>query len=563
MIRFLSRNLLTVGLAIALGGSLLTACSSMGSSSSPSVPAGNDTNNNGSYSIGGASYAVASSSGGAATGGMPAEQKLDLNVEVPKASENYVYAANPDRNSVAVINPTHLTIQTVAVDAAPRGLQTLPNQDAAIVVNTGSSTVSVLTTGADGKTANATLPVMRGANVAAVSPDGKYALIYYDSTRPTSGPLTDSPQSMSALDLSAAVPAVYQVTVGYHPTAVSFAADSTQAFVVSDDGISIVDLTHLSSPASRLSANVQVYDATATSALSVWVSPDGDYAVARQAGSSKLRLVGLAAPVQTDLDLQDVLDEFADAGTPSSLDVSDVALAPDGKFLLAVIRNRKVLVRVPIPDGFDDVSLVQQVSLPNVLTGAVSIGPDGHYAVLYTTVDSENEQRVSVLDLTGQTALKTINLHKIVDGVAFDPTGKTAYILHVKSAGDPAATGLTQDQVTARRYGYSLVDLASATSKLQFTDSEPGQIAALPDGSALFILFPDTSPWSVQRAQLDGFAVDSIGIGSQPTGIGFVSKARQVFISQAQVDGRMTFIDWVSLQIKSVAGYELNSSIWE
>ena len=508
--------------------------------------------------MGGASFAVGSS-----TGGLPAEQKIDVAVEVPKASENYVYAANPDRNSVAVINPTNLAIQTVAVDAAPRALQTLPNQDAAIVVNTGSSTVSVLTTNSDGKTASTTLPVMRGANVAAVSPDGKYALIYYDSTRPTSGPLTDSPQSMSALDLSAAVPAVYQITVGYHPTAVSFTADSTQAFVVSDDGISIVDLTHLNSPASRLSESVQVYDATVTSPLSVWVSPDGDYAVARQAGASKLRLVGLAAPLQSDLDLQGVLDEPADAGTASALDVSDVALAPDGKFLLAVIRNREILVRVPIPDGFDDVSLVQQIFLPNVLTGAVSIGPDGHFAVLYTTVDSQNEQRISVLDLTGQTALKTINLHKIVDGVAFDPTGKTAYVLHVKTAGDPAASNLTQDQVTARRYGYSLVDLASATSKLQFTDSEPGQIAALPDGSALFILFPDTSPWSVQRAQLDGFAVDSIGIGSQPTGIGFVSKAKQIFISQAQVDGRMTFIDWTSLQIKSVAGYELNSSIWE
>jgi YVTN family beta-propeller protein len=499
----------------------------------------------------------------AATGGLPAEHKIDLALEVPKASENYVYAANPDRNSVAVINPTNLAIQTVAVDAAPRGLQTLPNQDAALVVNTGSSTVSVLMTSADGKTGCATLPVMRGANVAAVSPDGKYALIYYDSTHPTSGPLTDSPQSMSALDLSGPEPAVYQVTVGYHPTAVSFAADSTQAFVVSDDGISIVDLKHLSSAASRLSENVQVYDVTATSALSVWVSPDGDYAVARQSGSSKLRLVGLAAPLQTDLDLLDALDEPADAGTASSLDVSDVALAPDGKFLLAVIRNRKLLARVPIPAGFDDMSLVQQISLPNVLTGAVSIGPDGHYAVLYTTVDSENEQRISILDLTGQMALRTVNLHKIVDGVAFDPTGKTAYVLHVKSAGDPTNSGLSQDQITARRYGYSLVDLVSATSKLQFTDSEPGQIAALPDGSALFILFPDASPWLVQRALLDGFAVDSIGIGSQPTGIGLVSKAKEVFVSQAQADGRMTFIDWTSLKIKSVAGYESNSSIWE
>jgi hypothetical protein len=119
------------------------------------------------------------------------------------------------------------------------------------------------------------------------------------------------------------------------------------------------------------------------------------------------------------------------------------------------------------------------------------------------------------------------------------------------------------DQQTARQYGYSLLDLASGNSKLLLADSQPGQIAALPDGSALFILFADAAPWSVKRVDLAGFAVDSIGIGSQPTGIGFVPKAEQVFVSQAQSDGRITFIEWNSLRIKSVAGYELNSSIWE
>jgi hypothetical protein len=118
-----------------------------------------------------------------------------------------------------------------------------------------------------------------------------------------------------------------------------------------------------------------------------------------------------------------------------------------------------------------------------------------------------------------------------------------------------------------------MVDLASGTAKLQFTDSAPGQVAALPDGSSMFILFPNSAPWSVQRVQLLGFGVDSIGIGSQPTGIGFVPQVElgqvpqpgqgQIFVSQAQADGRMTFIDCASLKIKSVAGYELNSNIWE
>ncbi len=492
---------------------------------------------------------------------------------MPKASENYVYAANPDRNSVAIIDPTSLAIQTVSVDSAPRGLQILPNRDAAVVVNTGSSTVSVLTTDSSHITSATTLDVMRGANVAAVAPDGKHALIYYDSTQPTSGPLTDSPQNMSALDLTGSEPVVYQVTVGYHPTSVNYASDSSKAFVVSDDGVSVVDIQHLDTAANRLSELIHLYDATVTSTADVLVSPNGTYAVAHQQNSTVLRLVDLASQDHTDLDLGTLFtNSTSDAGAVPALDVSDVELAPDGSYLLAVIRNMHALVRVPIPDGFDDTSQVQRTDLPtNVLIGAVNIGPDGHYAVLYTTLDQYKEEHISILDLTGQKAIQTINMHKMVDAVAFDPTGKTAYILQVKTDGDPNEAGITYDEETSRQYGYSLVDLASANAKLLTPDTQPGPIAALPDGSALFILFPDKStipngsPWSVQRVDLAGFAVASIDISSQPTGIGFVPKAQppQVFVSQAQTDGRMTFIDWTSLKIKSVAGYELNSSIWE
>jgi len=60
-----------------------------------------------------------------------------------------------------------------------------------------------------------------------------------------------------------------------------------------------------------------------------------------------------------------------------------------------------------------------------------------------------------------------------------------------------------------------------------------------------------------------GFSVDHVGIGSLPTGIGFVELAKKVFVSQQHVDGRMTFINWTDLKVTSVTGYELNSGIWE
>ena len=193
----LKRKYFLAGLLVVVGLGYTLACASSSNSTGGVDNAGPGAD----FSAGvGGSGANAGNSFVAATGGtsLPPETKVTLAVEVPQASQNYVYAANPDRDSVAVINPINLSIQTVAVDSAPHGLKTIPNQDSAIVVNTGSSTVSVLRTDASGTVAT-TKQVMSGSNVVSVAPNGGYAVVYYDSSQPTDGPPTDSPQNMSVV----------------------------------------------------------------------------------------------------------------------------------------------------------------------------------------------------------------------------------------------------------------------------------------------------------------------------------------------------------------------------
>ena len=221
-----NRQHLWVGFAALVALGYLGACGSTSADSTGGTNLGTPTANN--SGMGGAASNGGNNNGSfqVATGGaaLAPETKVELAVEVPQASPRYVYAANPDRDSVAIIDPSNLGIQTVAVDSAPHGLKTVPNQDAALVVNTGSSTVSVLrttTVGANSATNVTSLAVMSGSNVASVAPDGKHAVVYYDSSKPTDGPPTDSPQNMSVVDLSTASPVVYKVTVGYHPTSVT------------------------------------------------------------------------------------------------------------------------------------------------------------------------------------------------------------------------------------------------------------------------------------------------------------------------------------------------------
>jgi len=224
----LNRRFLIVGLVVAAALAQLVACSSTnasdsGSAMTPNAGPGASIGGAGNgFNIGNPGGAQSSGVGGTS---LPPEQKATIVVDVPKASKNYVYAANPDRDSVAIINPSSLSIQTVSVDAAPHGLQTLPGQDGAIVVNTGASTVSVLRTGKDGSTHVSTVPVMTGANVVSIAPDGQHALVYYDASQPTAGPSTDSPKQVSAIDLSQDTPVVYNIKVGYRTTNVKFYED--------------------------------------------------------------------------------------------------------------------------------------------------------------------------------------------------------------------------------------------------------------------------------------------------------------------------------------------------
>src|ERR1017187_2975251 len=99
----LNRRFLIVGLAAAAALAQLVACSSMnaadsGSGMAPTANSGAGIGGAGDgFNIGNPGGAQSSGVGGTS---LPPEKKATIVVDVPKASQNYVYAANPDRDSV-------------------------------------------------------------------------------------------------------------------------------------------------------------------------------------------------------------------------------------------------------------------------------------------------------------------------------------------------------------------------------------------------------------------------------------------------------------------------------
>lgn len=608
------------------------------------------------------------------------EEEVVVQFELPSAGERYVYAANPDNNSVAVIDSQTLAIQSVEAGDRPTFLQSLGGRDAAIVLNVNSDDATIVRT-EDGASRTSEVDVVAGSNAIAVAPDGAAAVVYFNVDLRSTGS-SGSFQDLSVVLLEEGNDRSVGMTVGFRPRAVYFSDDSKRAFVVTEDGVSILDFDEIRKQGSHIATTIALGSATEAEAVDVSITPDGKYALSRPSGEGVLRLTSLTdpdAPRQT-LDLTEVFRRAAqqnnqpeaDAGADTSgtepaadttspetgaessstaestsaestsaesssgesiafdagsdaleadagvvtnsdetaavtnvtdetstsnvdtnvtsqavtaeasseapapvtpapdpdaplefTEITDVDLAPNGDFAMAVFRDRRTVLKVPIPDGFDDIDNVSVITVGNEIVGSVNIAADGTRALLYTTAQDTNEH-LTILDVETE-ELRVVRLPKAVQAVTVAPDGESALVVHRKLEGDPNEAGIDPDELIDRSYGYSVLRLEDGFSKLQLTSSPQGASTIVPDGSTMFILFNSSSLGvrDVHRVGLRNFLVQPITLGSPPISLGAVPGSSKVFVGQDHPDGRITFIDWESAETESVTGFELNSRIRE
>jgi hypothetical protein len=508
---------------------------------------------------------------------LPPEVELVVDLQLPQASENYVYAANPEAGTVAVIDAATQAIHTVETAGRPTYLRTLAGSDSAIVLNLGSSsqssapTASVIRT-REGSSTSADIEVVSGANAIGVAPDSKHAVVYYNASYASANTGSGSFQDVSVLVLSSDGKGdkAINMTVGFRPRALFFAADGQRAFVVTEDGVSVLDFAQVERDGSGIARLVTFGDVD-LKAVDVAITPDGRFALARAEGQGLLHLVelnGNAPRKLLDLSLAyrgPVIENPDDAGVPAELPfaVTDLDVLPDGSAAIAVLRNQRAILRIPLPAGFDDSTKVSTISVGEEVVGSVTVSDDGKVALLYTTaIDFE---RLTIVELDSSAPPRTVGLRKAVQAVAFTPDNKSALITHKRADGDPFQPGISPDLMLDRSDGYSLLRVASGDVKLQQTASALGPIVMVPDSSFLFILFRNDarSLREVHRVSLSSFLVDPITqLENPPISIGVAPASQSVFVNLLHPDGRMTFIDWNDpSSIKTVTGFELNSRI--
>jgi DNA-binding beta-propeller fold protein YncE len=498
-----------------------------------------------------------------------------LTFETPQAGKSSVYVPNPSTNRVAVVNAGTFNIENLPVGTNPKYAATVPGQDVALVLNTGTRDAALLRTSDSGQTSVIKLDIGHDANAIAIAPDGKRAVVYLNTSGASVG--AQSFQDLSIVDLTAGAEKASRISVGFRPRGVQFSSDGARAFVITEDGISILDFAE-QARGPTIAPLVSVGDTLGNAqSIDVQVTPDGAFALARREGESTLRLINLADGTIEKLSLAQLptspvgdggvvsavgggLDAgVADGGVATAPELTDLDISPDGTFAIAVLRDRGALVRIPLPQGFRDPSTLRVRLISDQLIGSVTLSKSGTRAIAYTT--ALPVEGVVMVDLTSDAAPRSIRLRKAVRAIALSDDGTRALVLH--SVVGSAAANADEDTRIDASEGYSLVDTDSGFAKLQLTPVRVATSGLLltPDGSRVFTLLNSPIVKTVEMADLKSFQVTSVELSTPPTSIGFVPGLSRVFVGQGG-EGGISFLDAVSgAKIRSVSGFEIASRI--
>lgn len=497
----------------------------------------------------------AGKSGSKADAGLPVEQEQPLSFETPRAGKTSVYVPDPLTNRVAVVNASNFKVENVPVGTQPRYAVTVPGEDIALVLNVGTQDAALLRTSAQGVTTPLRLDVGHDANAIAIAPDQQHALVFFNAAL-SSSTGADSFQDLTVIDLAPGAERSRRVSVGFRPRGVEFTADGKRAFVITEDGISVLDFAALDT-GPKILPLVALGDTLASAqSIDVQVTPSGAFALARRDGESDIRLVDLATGGIETLALGGA---SADGGVGAEL--TDLDLAPDGSFAIAVLRDRGVLVRIPIPEGFRDAMTRREIANGGTLIGSVTLAASGTRAIGYTT--AAPIESVTVFDLSADLPPRGIRLRKAVRAVALSDDGTRALVLH--SSEGTLMAGQDEDARIDASEGYSLVDTGSGFAKLQLTAvrANANGLLLTPDGKRVFTLLAGGSVKSVEMADLDSFQVVSRELSTTPSSLGFVPGSEQprVFVGQTG-NGGITFLDALSgAPVRTVSGFEIASRI--
>lgn len=467
------------------------------------------------------------------------EQEDDFLALPPAQTEDYVFVANPARNTVSRVRVATLEVITTPVGADPRVAVVTPDQAQAVIFNRADDSVSLL----DVETLDQRVVEVRDdLNVLRLSPDSRHAVLWYDvdAVLPTDPPPSglQSFNEVSFVDLTTGLHS--GMAVGFNPQDVVFTPDGALAAIVSDAFLATVDLT--ATPlVPRL---ITLTDALVPpQAEEVVLAPDGTFAWVRQFGTTELLVVDLATEAVTPI--------------PVGTNPTDLDLAPDGATVAVVARDAEELW---LFDAADPTLPPRILPLPvGVGYGSLAWAHGSDGALLYTTAAPVD--RYAWWDAATD-AITEHGLVKPVAGVAMAPEGTGALVFHTleNAPGTPtddpffSAPALTVLDVSDHQSNPLLLPAAVRG----YTIADDGRYGYFSMFDQKFLEVVDFTTLLHTQIPLKSVPVyvgvlpdPDITDGDRPT----------AWASQDHDLGRISFWDQDLGELETITGFELNAGI--
>jgi hypothetical protein len=492
-------------------------------------------------------------------GGAPPPE-VEYELGAPVSSLRYVYVAMTEQDALARIDGVTLEVSSVHVGERPEVVATAPGSDTAVVLDAVNGAATIVRPASEESDHEITLRTLPRHNRVDIDPTARYAVAWFDLDKAVrdGGGLGGVDQIGSFQDVTVLrlppEPVAVDLTVGFRPRAVSFDHGGSRAYVVTEDGVSVIDLAAATDSSPTIVAPIPVTTDPFADPdhVEVAVVPTGERAVVREAERAELRIVTLTG---------------AGAGQMQTLPLpavpTDVDLTADGSRAYAVLRESSALAVVSLPGSGDELPVVEIVDLGGAPVGSLSITGDGRRGVLYTNATEAEQLTVIELDQPGFPH-RHFPLQKSVRAVHLAPDGATAVIVHAKAPGAPE-DAVDFDELIDRSFGYSVFDFDRGFAKLEITTVDPGALAFAPDAPRAYLVLDggdaEGALAALQILELDTGVVRSMSLSSPPDTVGVLPGADVAFVSQRHPLGRVTFVAIDGATVRTITGFDLNSRI--
>ena len=266
------------------------------------------------------------------------------------------------QDELARIDGLTLAVIATPVGKAPREVATIPGSDGAVVLDSDNGTATIVRPSGTGD-AIRVLPTLQHLNRLDIDPTGSYAVAWFDLQKAIAeNGITGigSFQDVTVISLAQGSEHAVDLTVGFRPRNVQFDAAGTHGYVVTQDGVSAIDLAYATGHEPAIVPPIPVADPSVPpDDLEVQIVATGAYAAVRQAGVAALRIVDLSTGTARQVPL----------GSPAT----DIDLAPDGSRVYAVARDAAQLAIVDVASA-----TAQTVDLADATLGSITVSPRRH-----------------------------------------------------------------------------------------------------------------------------------------------------------------------------------------